>query len=176
MQQHVESAGFSVVEQFVGHGIGREMHEPPQVPNFCTAALLRKGDFSLRPGLVLAIEPMVNLGGKQVRCRDDHWTQVTADGQPSAHFEHTVAPHRRRTTAVDRSTRSGRGTAAVRPAAARPAAWNAGFEVARSTPIPTRSVSKGTRTLRSPSLTLRVRISRAFRTSEREIRKCALQG
>ncbi len=91
IEQFVSRAGLSVVEQFVGHGIGREMHEPPQVPNFCTEAFRREGDFPLRPGLVLAIEPMVNLGRKQVRCQPDHWTQVTADGRPSAHFEHTVA-------------------------------------------------------------------------------------
>jgi methionyl aminopeptidase len=90
MERHVRQAGMSVVEQFVGHGIGREMHEPPQVPNFVSATA-RENDFRLRPGLVLAIEPMVNLGKKDVVCRDDHWTQATADGQPSAHFEHTLA-------------------------------------------------------------------------------------
>ena len=90
MEQYVRNAGFSVVEQFVGHGIGREMHEEPQVPNFDSPALKRK-DFRLRPGLVLAIEPMVNIGTKKVVCRSDHWTQATADGQPSAHYENTVA-------------------------------------------------------------------------------------
>ncbi len=90
MQRHVRQAGMSVVEQFVGHGIGREMHEPPQVPNFDSPGA-RENDFRLRPGLVLAIEPMVNLGEKDVICREDHWTQATADGHPSAHFEHTVA-------------------------------------------------------------------------------------
>ena len=78
-------------DSFVGHGIGREMHEPPQVPNFDSPVFRRQGDFPLQPGLVLAIEPMVNAGGKEVRCRDDHWTQVTEDGSCSAHFEHTVA-------------------------------------------------------------------------------------
>jgi methionyl aminopeptidase len=90
MARHVRAAGFSVVEQFVGHGLGREMHESPAVPNFVSPATQQR-DFRLRPGLVLAIEPMVNVGGKRVVCRDDHWTQVTADGKPSAHFEHTVA-------------------------------------------------------------------------------------
>lgn len=91
MQRYVEKHGFSVVEAFVGHGIGRSMHEEPQVPNFVNALFLKKGDFALQPGLVIAIEPMVNLGTKKVRLCRDHWTQVTADGKPSAHFEHTVA-------------------------------------------------------------------------------------
>ena len=86
----VRSAGFSTVESFCGHGIGSGMHEDPQVPNHVSESL-RTRDFELRPGLVLAIEPMVNLGGKRVRCLADHWTQVAADGLPSAHFEHTVA-------------------------------------------------------------------------------------
>lgn len=91
MADYVRSHGFSVVETFVGHGIGREMHEDPQVPNFVSSMLLRSGDFRIRPGLVIAIEPMVNMGTKRVRTKADYWTQVTADGQPSAHFEHTVA-------------------------------------------------------------------------------------
>ena len=82
---------FSVVEAFVGHGIGREMHEDPQVPNFVSSQLRRGGDFRLVPGLVIAVEPMVNLGGKRVCTRPDRWTQATADNRPSAHFEHTVA-------------------------------------------------------------------------------------
>jgi methionyl aminopeptidase len=86
----VEQAGFSVVENFSGHGIGREMHEPPQVPNFFSPQL-SKNDIELRPGLVLAIEPMVNMGSKKLRRMSDTWTQATADGCPSAHFEHTVA-------------------------------------------------------------------------------------
>lgn len=90
MEENVRKAGMSVVTQFVGHGIGRELHEPPQAPNFCNAETL-KNDFRLRPGLVVAIEPMVNLGKKKVVCRSDHWTQATADGKPSAHFEHTIA-------------------------------------------------------------------------------------
>lgn len=91
MEAYVKSNKFSVVEAFVGHGIGREMHEDPQVPNFVSSQLRRGGDFRLMPGLVIAVEPMVNMGTKRVRTRADHWTQVTADGRPSAHFEHTVA-------------------------------------------------------------------------------------
>jgi methionyl aminopeptidase len=91
MQKFVEDSGFYVVETFVGHGIGREMHEDPQVPNFCSKQLIKKGDFDLRPGLVIAIEPMVNVGTQKVKGLSDHWTQVTKDGRPSAHFEHTVA-------------------------------------------------------------------------------------
>src|SRR5579872_1289763 len=90
MEKHVKQAGFSVVEQFVGHGIGREMHEDPQVPNFVSAQLKRH-DFRLEPGLVLAIEPMVNAGTKNVRVLKDHWTVETKDRKPSVHFEHTVA-------------------------------------------------------------------------------------
>jgi methionyl aminopeptidase len=91
MEAFVKRNKFSVVEAFVGHGIGREMHEDPQVPNFVSGQLRRGGDFDLVPGLVIAVEPMVNMGTKRVRTLDDHWTQVTADGRPSAHFEHTVA-------------------------------------------------------------------------------------
>ncbi len=84
-------AGFSVVERFVGPGIGREMHEDPQVPNFVSAQLRRNGDFTLEPGLVIAVEPMVNMGSKHVKSMPDYWTQATQDARPSAHFEHTVA-------------------------------------------------------------------------------------
>jgi methionyl aminopeptidase len=91
MEAHVKRAGFAVVESFVGHGIGREMHEDPQVPNFVSSQLRRGNDFRLVPGLVIAIEPMVNMGTKRVRTQADRWTQATADGRPSAHFEHTVA-------------------------------------------------------------------------------------
>lgn len=91
MEAYVQGAGFYVVESFVGHGIGREMHEDPQVPNFVSKQLRRSGDFELRPGLVIAVEPMVNMGTKRVKGMPDHWTQVTQDGLPSAHFEHTVA-------------------------------------------------------------------------------------
>lgn len=90
MEKAVKDAGFSVVEQFVGHGIGREMHESPQVPNFVNAQL-RKHDFRLEPGLVIAIEPMVNAGTKHCRVLSDHWTVETKDRKPSVHFEHTVA-------------------------------------------------------------------------------------
>jgi methionyl aminopeptidase len=91
LQQFVEAANFAVIEQFVGHGIGRELHEEPQVPNFDSPTLRENADFRLRTGLVLAIEPMVATGSKEVRCLEDGWTQVTADGCLSAHFEHTVA-------------------------------------------------------------------------------------
>lgn len=91
MQAFVKRNGFSVVESFVGHGIGREMHEDPQVPNFVSSQLRRGGDFRLVPGLVIAIEPMVNMGTKWVHTLPDRWTQSTNDGRPSAHFEHTVA-------------------------------------------------------------------------------------
>jgi methionyl aminopeptidase len=90
MQHHVESNGFSVVREFVGHGIGRSMHEDPKVPNFVTAEQLR-GDFELRPGMTLAVEPMVVAGRRDVRLLDDQWTVVTEDGRPAAHFEHTIA-------------------------------------------------------------------------------------
>lgn len=90
MEAVTHAAGFSVVEQFVGHGIGREMHEAPQVPNY--AIRQRKDeDFLIQPGLVLAIEPMINAGTKGIRILKDHWTAVTSDSQRSVHFEHTVA-------------------------------------------------------------------------------------
>lgn len=91
MASYVRDRGFSVVENFVGHGIGRTMHEDPQVPNFCSPQYRRNHDFRLEPGLVIAVEPMVNMGSKRVRALPDHWTQATVDGKPSAHFEHTVA-------------------------------------------------------------------------------------
>jgi len=87
IQTHVEQNGFSVVRQFVGHGIGTELHEPPRVPNYVEDAPRVK----LRRGMVIAIEPMVNVGGHEVRVLDDLWTAVTCDGRPSAHFEHTIA-------------------------------------------------------------------------------------
>lgn len=90
MQRFVESAGFSVVTQYVGHGIGRIMHESPQVPNFVSGEM-RKHDFRLEDGLVLAIEPMVNMGRAATEVKRDHWTVVTRDGMPSAHVEHTFA-------------------------------------------------------------------------------------
>jgi len=86
IQLHVESHGFSVVRDMVGHGVGRSMHEEPQIPNFGRPG---KGDF-IKPGMTLAIEPMVNLGGYKTKTLTDGWTVVTTDGSPSAHFEHTV--------------------------------------------------------------------------------------
>jgi methionyl aminopeptidase len=91
MAEYINDHGFSTVECFVGHGIGREMHEDPQVPNFPSRSLRGSGDFRLEPGLVIAVEPMVNMGTKRVKLLPDHWTQSTADGKPSAHFEHTIA-------------------------------------------------------------------------------------
>jgi methionyl aminopeptidase len=90
MEKHVRSQGFSVVEQFVGHGIGRVMHEAPQVPNYSNRDV-KKHDYRLEPGLTLAIEPMVNMGRKDVLELPDHWTVITRDRLPSAHVEHTVA-------------------------------------------------------------------------------------
>jgi methionyl aminopeptidase len=90
MQQHAESAGFSVVQQYVGHGIGRIMHENPQVPNYVNRDV-KKHDFRLEPGLVLAVEPMLNMGRADTDTLRDHWTVVTRDGLPSVHLEHTVA-------------------------------------------------------------------------------------
>jgi methionyl aminopeptidase len=91
MGEYVRDHGYSVVENFVGHGIGRDMHEEPQVPNFISPQMKRNHDFRLEPGLVIAIEPMVNMGTKRTKTLGDHWTQVTNDGRYSAHFEHTVA-------------------------------------------------------------------------------------
>jgi methionyl aminopeptidase len=91
MEKFVKDHGFSVVESFVGHGIGRQMHEDPQVPNYVNNHFRRNGDFRLVPGLILAVEPMVNMGGKEVQTGTDYWTQITADRRPSAHFEHTIA-------------------------------------------------------------------------------------
>ena len=87
VQEHVERHGFSVVRQFVGHGIGRELHEDPQVPNFGEPG---RG-LVLKPGMVLAVEPMVTMGSWEVRILPDRWTAVTEDGSWAAHFEHTVA-------------------------------------------------------------------------------------
>ncbi len=87
VQQHAEGAGFSVVRQFVGHGVGKQLHEEPEVPNFGTAG---RG-VRLIPGMTLAIEPMINMGTPGVRTLKDGWTVETADGALSAHFEHTIA-------------------------------------------------------------------------------------
>ena len=90
MQNYVESAGFSIVKDFVGHGIGKKMHEEPRVPNFVSDELLTC-DIILTEGMVLAVEPMINAGTDNVRTRKDGWTVVTRDGKCSAHFEHTIA-------------------------------------------------------------------------------------
>jgi methionyl aminopeptidase len=90
MQQYAESAGFSVVRDFVGHGIGRKMHEEPRVPNFVSDDLLAN-DTVLTEGMVLAVEPMINAGTSAVRTLKNGWTVVTKDGKCSAHFEHTIA-------------------------------------------------------------------------------------
>jgi len=90
MQQYAESAGFSVVRDFVGHGIGRKMHEEPRVPNFVSDDLLAN-DIVLTEGMVLAVEPMINAGTSDVRTLKNGWTVVTKDGKCSAHFEHTIA-------------------------------------------------------------------------------------
>ena len=87
VQTHVESRGFSVVREFVGHGIGTQLHEEPQIPNYGAPG---RGPY-LKEGMVLAIEPMVNAGRAAVRVLDDGWTAVTVDGSLSAHFEHSVA-------------------------------------------------------------------------------------
>ena len=90
IQRLAESAGFSVVREFVGHGIGTGMHEEPRVPNFVSKELLTD-DIVLAEGMVLAVEPMINSGTKEVRTLKDGWTVVTRDGKCSAHFEHTIA-------------------------------------------------------------------------------------
>ncbi|MNI27253.1 Methionine aminopeptidase 1 [compost metagenome] len=87
IQKFIEDAGFSVVREYVGHGIGSELHEEPQIPNYGTPD---RGP-RLKPGMVLAIEPMVNVGKRYVRTLEDNWTVVTVDGSLCAHFEHTVA-------------------------------------------------------------------------------------
>ena len=86
IEDEVVTHGYSVVREFVGHGVGRKLHEEPQVPNYGRAGTGPK----LKPGMTIAIEPMVNMGSANVRVLDDDWTVVTADGKPSAHFEHTV--------------------------------------------------------------------------------------
>ncbi len=87
VQKHVEAHGFSVVRDFVGHGIGRSMHEPPQVPNYKGVGWNPR----LEPGMVIALEPMVNQGTWRIKLLSDEWTAVTADGKLSAHFEHSIA-------------------------------------------------------------------------------------
>ncbi len=89
IQTYVEGEGYSVVREYTGHGIGRQMHEDPQIPNYFEPRL--GGRFRLRPGMTFALEPMVNIGSWKTRVLGDHWTVVTQDGSRSAHFEHTVA-------------------------------------------------------------------------------------
>ncbi len=90
MESYAGRAGFGIVREFVGHGLGQTMHEEPKVPNFVSRDLLRR-DIELNPGLVIAVEPMCCLGGEQVNVLEDKWTVVTADGKPAAHYEHTIA-------------------------------------------------------------------------------------
>ena len=90
MQDYAESAGFAVVKDLVGHGIGRKMHEEPKVPNFVSDELL-ENDIVLAKGMVMAVEPMINIGTDAIRTLKDGWTIVTKDGKCSAHFEHTIA-------------------------------------------------------------------------------------
>jgi methionyl aminopeptidase len=89
IQEYVEGQGYSVVREYTGHGIGRQMHEEPQIPNYFEPRI--GGRVRLRPGMTFALEPMVNVGGWKTRVLGDNWTVVTADGKRSAHFEHTVA-------------------------------------------------------------------------------------
>ena len=89
IQEYVEGQGYSVVREYTGHGIGRQMHEDPQIPNYYDPRM--GGKVRLRPGMTFALEPMVNTGDWRTRVLDDNWTVVTADGKRSAHFEHTVA-------------------------------------------------------------------------------------
>jgi len=88
VQEHVEREGFSIVREMVGHGVGRNLHEPPQIPNYADG---KHPNPVLLEGMTLAIEPMVNLGGAKIDVLPDQWTVVAADGKASAHFEHTVA-------------------------------------------------------------------------------------
>ena len=90
MQDYVEGEGFAIVKEFVGHGIGAKMHEDPKVPNFVSKELLAR-DIELAQGMVLAVEPMVNMGSADVELAPDGWTVLTKDRRPSAHFEHTLA-------------------------------------------------------------------------------------
>ena len=91
IQTYVEDKGFSIVRSFVGHGIGKSLHEDPQVPNFVPAGGNGNNGVKLEPGMVMAIEPMVNVGKPDIKILNDGWTAVTVDGTLSAHFEHTVA-------------------------------------------------------------------------------------
>ena len=86
VQKHVEAAGFAVITNFVGHGVGRSLHEDPQIPNFGKAGTGPK----FRKGMAICIEPMVNMRNPQIRMAKDGWTALAVDGMPSAHFEHTL--------------------------------------------------------------------------------------
>lgn len=86
IQMHAENEGFSVVREFVGHGVGKDLHEDPQIPNY---GLPGRG-IRLKPGMTFAVEPMINLGRKEVRVLDDNWTTITVDGSLSAHYEHSI--------------------------------------------------------------------------------------
>ena len=90
VQEHAESCGYGIVREYAGHGIGARMHEDPQVPNYLDGGPPR-GGVTLRPGMVICVEPMLNLGTGDVRVLSDNWTVVTRDGKPSAHFEHMIA-------------------------------------------------------------------------------------
>lgn len=93
VSEYVEPLGYGVVREFVGHGVGRELHEEPQVPNYWDAAVMRRQGFrdhALEPGMILAIEPMINQGTADIKILEDRWTVITADRSLSAHFEHTV--------------------------------------------------------------------------------------
>ena len=91
MADYVEARGYSVVKDLTGHGIGQNLHEPPQVPNYWSSEFGPRDDFEIRPGCVIACEPMVNAGLEEIECLEDNWTTVTIDGKCSAHFEHTIA-------------------------------------------------------------------------------------
>lgn len=91
MEQYVRDAGFFVVEDMVGHGIGKELHESPQVPNYYNESIMQAEDFELKPGAVIAVEPMVNTGTQELETLSDGWTVVTENRKNSAHFEHTIA-------------------------------------------------------------------------------------
>jgi methionyl aminopeptidase len=90
VQSHCEQYGYGVVKEFVGHGIGREMHEDPQVPNYGRQGTGKQ----LKNGLCIAIEPMITLGSPEIQLMEDRWSVITRDGKPAAHFEHTIAIHR----------------------------------------------------------------------------------
>ena len=91
MEDYVRDAGFFVVEDMVGHGIGKELHESPQVPNYYNESIMQAEDFELKPGAVIAVEPMVNIGTQELETLSDGWTVVTENRKNSAHFEHTIA-------------------------------------------------------------------------------------